>query len=113
VRAVEKHGLDFRQSNLAGADLMGMYLIDAQLTDANLSGAKLNDADMRGADLRGAVLSGAHVYKADVTNAILERGQLTQEAIGQLRGRERVQWSDPSPGPATSPPRMLRWPSRR
>lgn len=75
--------LDFRQTNLAGADLSTMSLIDAQFGGADLRGAQLNGADLRGADLRGALLAGAQFYRADLRYALVEDRQLEP---GQLDG---------------------------
>jgi hypothetical protein len=97
VQAVEKRDLDLRESNLAGADLMGMYLLEAQLNGANLAGARLNGAYLVGADLRGAVLEGAQFYKANLTDVRLCKGQIGMKALvaDDVLGVESVQVLEP------------------
>lgn len=109
VDVLGKKGLDFRHTNLAGADLIEMYLLDAKFAGANLTQAKLSYADMRGADLRGAELGAADLYQADFTDVKLLRGQISLPALKNVKGLQAIQWSEPST--ASDGPPLLTWPS--
>lgn len=95
VQSVSRKGLDLSHVNLAGADLIEMYLVDAKLTDSNLNGANLGKADMRGANLQRTELAKVQLYGANVTDVRLSRGQISEEALRDVKGRESIQWVEP------------------
>ena len=72
----ERGRLDFRATNLVGADLESAYLRSADLTGADLTRAALTGADLTGADLTRATLTGAYLIRAHMTHAHLNEAHL-------------------------------------
>jgi len=75
-------GLDFREANLSGtellrANLLGSNLSGADLRRANLMASNLSDANLQGADLSGASLIGAGVSGADLRQAKFSQADLS------------------------------------
>lgn len=73
-------GVDLREANLAGANLIEADLSQTDLTGANLTVAYLNQARLSNAQLRGANLTHAHLADATLFHANLEDAVL-REAI--------------------------------
>jgi hypothetical protein len=68
---------NFAGADLSGADLSGANLGEANLTGANLTGANLTDAILTGAMMSGAVLAGSDMKGSDITKASLKASNIT------------------------------------
>ena len=74
-------GIDFRECNLAAADLSGADLYKANLSHARANGLRLTEADLNRAialeaELEGADLGRANLASADLRGAHLRRANL-------------------------------------
>ncbi len=76
---------NLNSADLSGASLGGSNLNGARLRGANLSGADLSSTDMRCAHLRGADLSGANLSRADLRDADLRGANLTNAKLFKTR----------------------------
>ncbi|MFT6566352.1 MAG: hypothetical protein ACJAVO_001098, partial [Parvibaculaceae bacterium] len=96
--------LDFAQSDLSEAELVGMeavgaHFFGAKMVQANLFGANLQRANLVGADLSRADLRGCSLYRADLrevdlTDADLRDGSIMEQSDdGELSYIDR---GDPS-----------------
>lgn len=72
---------DFRNENLAGADLKGADLAGADLSGAYLLGASLEHANLRGAKLVGAKMSWADFEDANLIEASLRYAYLDNASL--------------------------------
>lgn len=92
---VDLSGINFGNTDLAGANLeyvalMNAHLIGADLRQANLSesmlgGSDLSRADLSRANLRSAELFGANLHDAELAEADLSYAQLSQTIFDQTR----------------------------
>ena len=78
------HRTDLIGANLDYANLNGAYLITTRLIGANLDFANLNGAYLIRADLTDAILTRANLTRADLTDAILTRAILNQTALADV-----------------------------
>ena len=95
----ERHKLDFRNTDLRGAefwdahlewtDFYGAHLDGAKFWGAVLRDAKLEHAHLAGANLRGAHLEGASLVEADVRGAVFDRDTVWPTGF-DARGRGAV-----------------------
>ena len=69
-------GVNLRDANLRGADLLSANLQGANLQGANLRGADLLSANLQGAYMQGANLRGADLQDADLLDSDLRGANL-------------------------------------
>ena len=77
-RATNLQGADLREADLSDSHLAGAHLRDAKLSGTNLSGADLRGANVKGADLTDSNLDGANLEGArGISGKVLERTALS------------------------------------
>jgi hypothetical protein len=91
---VERHRVDFHETDLQGANLVRADLEGANLAGADLEGANLAGANLQRAKLTGANLEGANLSEADLRGASLGAANLRRAdlRVADLRGAFVLQY---------------------
>lgn len=95
----DMRGLDFRASDLSGADFTASVMVNSNLSGGNFTNAVFYGCDMRQAnlenaifrraDFRGAYIAGANLARADLESADMREGKILEKgAGGQVIERE-------------------------
>ncbi|MDP6751038.1 MAG: pentapeptide repeat-containing protein, partial [Candidatus Poribacteria bacterium] len=92
---VNLSGVDFADSELAGANLHQARLVGTNFYGANLEGANLSQTDLRYANLEranlaGADLTGADIVWANLTGAMYDRQTILPPNLGDPASRQMV-----------------------
>jgi uncharacterized protein YjbI with pentapeptide repeats len=78
-------GADFRDADMAKANLRGTALVGARFDRANLAGADLSDCDATGATFERAVLEGALMIRTGLGDASLQGANMVDALASKAR----------------------------
>ncbi|ALU73768.1 hypothetical protein H351_32410 (plasmid) [Rhodococcus erythropolis R138] len=96
------HDIQLVDADLTDADLSRSQLVDADLTGATLIDAVFVDVDLTRSVLTGATLTNCDLRGADLSEAMLEPGRLTEVYSGRSPSGKTTIWPE---GIAEPPPR--------